>query len=45
MTKIEHRRTVLACVAGAAKLVGASVGDAFPCVHAIAGCIGDGSGT
>ena len=45
MTKIEHRRTVLACVAGAATLVGASVGDAFPYVHAIAGCIGDGSGT
>ena len=45
MTKTEHRRTVLACVAGAANLVGAFVGDAFPCVHAIAGCIGHGSGT
>jgi hypothetical protein len=30
---------------GAATLAGASIGDAFPCVHAIAGCIGHGSDT
>ena len=27
------------------QLAGVSIGDAFPDVHAIAGCIGDGSGT
>ena len=45
MTKTDHHRTALACMAG-----GSHVGECFhwrcfPRVHAITGCIGDGSGT
>ena len=45
MTKTERHRTVLACVTGGCHTSGCFRWRCFPCVHAIAGCIGDVLGT
>ena len=45
MMKIDCHRTALACVAGGSHAGGYFRWRCFPRVPAIAGCIGDGSGT
>ena len=45
MMKIDRHRTDLACVAGGSHAGGCFRWRCFPRVHAIAGCIGDDSGT
>ena len=44
MLKIEHHRTVLACVVGGSHAGGCFRWRCFPSIPAIAGCIGDGLG-
>ena len=44
MTKTDRHRAALACVAGGSHAGGCFHWRCFPRVHAIAGCIGDGSG-
>ena len=45
MTKTDRHRTALACVVGGSHTGGCFRWRCFPRVPAIAGCIGDGSGT
>ena len=45
MMKTDRHRTALACVVGGSQAGGCFHWRCFPCVHAIAGSIGDGSDT